>query len=167
MALPSPGCGARSTRPQRPAEVLLPAARRPQEQIRLQFKHFRALWRRGEAMVVELGTDTLEAQWTPKDFVTTLDHVPCKVVSNRSGEIFDSSVGAFFATFGKTMEGSDRCKIKVCFLFFFPPFDFRRTALNLGSRRQDWPSSSDFKESYPDLFNDLGPITSLPISRTA
>lgn len=94
-------------------------------------------------MVVELGTDTLEAQWTPKDFVTTLDHVPCKVVSNRSGEIFDSSVGAFFATFGKTMEGSDRCKIK------------------------DWPSSSDFKESYPDLFNDLGPITSLPISRTA
>ncbi|KAM0747833.1 hypothetical protein T439DRAFT_328506 [Meredithblackwellia eburnea MCA 4105] len=98
---------------------------------------FHRLWGKGETMVVPVAeTENSELDWSPAYFIEKYGDEPCKIGSNRTSFVVDSTVGDFFQGFGKIKDRKDSLKIK------------------------DWPVSTDFRDSYPDLFHDY--IKSLP-----
>lgn len=126
----------------------------------LQLEHFHALWSKGETMVVDVGTDALKADWSPEAFQKRFIDTPCKVVSNRSLNVRDTTVGRFFENFGKKRENVDSCKIKVRGPNVFCGEGGSLAELGISRIRQDWPSTADFKDEYPDLFKD---VSALPL----
>ncbi|GAA5965164.1 hypothetical protein JCM21900_004625 [Sporobolomyces salmonicolor] len=94
---------------------------------------FRSLWSRGETLVVDVDTSLhSKIPWTPQYFIDHFGDEPCTIGSNRiPGKEYLSTVREFFGRFGRKNEMGDSEKIK------------------------DWPPSNDFKNAYPDLWEDF------------
>ncbi|GAA5833615.1 hypothetical protein JCM3766R1_002590 [Sporobolomyces carnicolor] len=94
---------------------------------------FRAIWSRGEAMVVEVDLSQVSSiNWSPEYFVENFGNDNVSIGSNLP-QVSDhrETVGSFFARFGKQGVLSKSEKIK------------------------DWPPSTDFREDFPQLWQDF------------
>lgn len=156
------------------SHAALPPSAQPQQAL------FRSLWALGEPLVFDLAPPSLpRLAWTPAFFADTFGDEPCRVGSNvfsvvdEAGAVerereMESTVRRFFEAFGRRggEEGDggrrDSLKIKVRHhsarsLRLVQPGHVRTlTRFHVGSERlQDWPSTTDFKALYPDLWHDV------------
>ncbi|GAA5930341.1 uncharacterized protein JCM15063_004779 [Sporobolomyces koalae] len=102
---------------------------------------FRALWSRGEAMVVDLDlSEVSRVLWTPQYFIDQFGQAPVTIASNILGRPDRlSTVGEFFSTFGQSTGLVNSEKIKA----------------SRGILHSDWPPSSDFRKDFPLLWEDF------------
>jgi len=121
---------------------------------------FQSIWSRGEPLVVDLSmVDHSELPWDPAFFIDRFGDEEVTIGSNvpNRGER-KSTVGEFFATFGKKGEFSKSEKIKVSNDYSNRLYEFsfiREGSLISFCLRQDWPPSTDFREDFPDLWKDV------------
>lgn len=93
---------------------------------------FKTLWAKGEAMVCDVGdNEHYRLEWTPKDFIERYGQEPCSIYSNEDDSSCKATVQEFFETFGEKR----------------PPTG--------GEKIKDWPSTTDFKTAFPELYEDF------------
>ncbi|KAK9477221.1 hypothetical protein V1514DRAFT_283499, partial [Lipomyces japonicus] len=95
---------------------------------------FRRIWLQGDPIVIRNVGSKLKLPWTPKYFADTYGRDRCMLINGGS----DSA--AFEANIEKFCEG-------------FDSGTFNGVRANL--RLKDWPTTLDFKEACPDLFEDF------------
>ncbi|OCF44720.1 hypothetical protein I317_01409 [Kwoniella heveanensis CBS 569] len=101
-------------------------------------KVFDDMWSKGEPIVVRDVGKRLHLDWTPESFIERFGKEPCYVVDCQSNKPRLTNVGAFFEMFKNTEgRGTDILKLK------------------------DWPSTDDFQNTHPELYNDF--CDALPI----
>ncbi|KAF8579060.1 hypothetical protein K439DRAFT_1360417 [Ramaria rubella] len=99
---------------------------------------FQPLWANGQAIVVTGILENFQIHWTPDYFIQNFDESKCLILECHTDENKIISVGEFFSQFG-LYEGRTKCwKLK------------------------DWPPSSDFKTTFPDLFEDFSRAVPVP-----
>ncbi|GAA5875106.1 hypothetical protein JCM16303_005011 [Sporobolomyces ruberrimus] len=100
---------------------------------------FRSIWSRGEALVVDLPLSEISTiDWSPEYFIEHFRNEKVTIASNlpmRGDRV--KTVGQFFRSFGRQDGFENSEKIK------------------------DWPPSTDFRKSFPDLWRDF--MNMLPI----
>lgn len=76
---------------------------------------FRALWSRGEPMIVDINDgNRVTLDWTPEYFIEQFGTMSCTIVSNVDATMRPATVREFFETFGRSREGAATSeKIKV------------------------------------------------------
>ncbi|TFY75292.1 hypothetical protein EWM64_g8720 [Hericium alpestre] len=99
---------------------------------------FREHWARGLPIMVTGLLPKFRIQWTPQYFIDTYGNEPCVIVECQTHETKSVNVGEFFRMFGRP-EGRMGCwKLK------------------------DWPPSTDFKTTFPELYEDFSRAVPMP-----
>ncbi|EJD54118.1 Clavaminate synthase-like protein [Auricularia subglabra TFB-10046 SS5] len=99
---------------------------------------FRQLWAAGEPIVVEGLLDLCKIRWTPEYFIQEYGSESCLVVECQNDVNRRITVEEFFTKFGDYEDRQECWKLK------------------------DWPSSTDFKSVFPQLFEDFMNIVPMP-----
>ncbi|GAA6004585.1 uncharacterized protein JCM10292_005682 [Rhodotorula paludigena] len=121
----------------------LPPSAQPQQAL------FRSLWALGEPLVFDLAPPSLpRLAWTPAFFAETFGDEPCRVGSNVFSVVDEVGAVEREREMGSTVRR------------FFEAFGRRGGEEGDGGRRdslkiKDWPSTTDFKALYPDLWHDF------------
>ncbi|WWC69738.1 uncharacterized protein I206_103681 [Kwoniella pini CBS 10737] len=93
---------------------------------------FDKIWSKGEPIVVNHVDKKLNLSWKPNDFIEKFGEEQCYVVNCQTNLPTLSTVGKFFEKFkNKNERGKIILKLK------------------------DWPSTDDFKNTHPELYNDF------------
>ncbi|KAJ7429071.1 Clavaminate synthase-like protein [Mycena galericulata] len=99
---------------------------------------FRRLWAKGDPILVTDVARRLTIAWTPEYFIEHYGSDECDVTECQSNTCKRTTVGEFFETFGQ-YQGRQNCwKLK------------------------DWPPSSDFKTTFPALYDDFNQAVPVP-----
>ncbi|KAF4602128.1 hypothetical protein EYR40_005332 [Pleurotus pulmonarius] len=99
---------------------------------------FRSHWMKGEPLVVNDVLSKFRIEWTPEYFIEKYGGQNCLIIECQTEENKRTSVAEFFKDFGK-YEGRKSCwKLK------------------------DWPSSTEFKAAFPDLYEDFASAVPVP-----
>ncbi|KAJ7899515.1 Clavaminate synthase-like protein [Mycena olivaceomarginata] len=99
---------------------------------------FRQLWAHGEPLLVTNVGHKLKVDWSPQYFIDKYGDYNCEIIECQTDATQQLSVGQFFTTFGQ-YDGRKRCwKLK------------------------DWPPSSDFKTTFPELYEDFSQAVPIP-----
>ncbi|KAG8787258.1 hypothetical protein FRC12_015745 [Ceratobasidium sp. 428] len=99
---------------------------------------FKAIWARGEAVVIEGLLDAFKIKWTPDYFVDTYGQDECWIQDCSTDTKKKSNVKAFFSKFDE----ADR--------------------ENLIWKLKDWPPSADFRDKFPQLYDDFTAAVPIP-----
>jgi len=99
---------------------------------------FRSLWSKGEPLLVTDLLTQFKLGWTPAFFSEKYGAQGCVVLDCQTEENKKTSVTDFFNMFGK--------------------YDNRTTTFKL----KDWPPSSDFRNTFPDLYEDFSAAVPVP-----
>ncbi|KAF8341639.1 uncharacterized protein EI90DRAFT_2989408 [Cantharellus anzutake] len=100
---------------------------------------FPTVWDRGEPLVVEGCLKRSQSEWTPEYFRRNYGDQECIIINCQTEEKQESTVAEFFAQFGK-YAGRNAC------------FKLR-----------DWPPTQDFRQTFPELYDDFSAILPAPI----
>ncbi|KAF8306268.1 hypothetical protein DL93DRAFT_2088849 [Clavulina sp. PMI_390] len=92
---------------------------------------FRCVWQLGQPFVVTGMAEKLKIQWIPEYFIKEYGSSDCLIVDCTTEEVQDSTVATFFERFGSHRSSDEILKLK------------------------DWPSTADFREAFPELFQDF------------
>ena len=80
---------------------------------------FRALWSRGEPMLVDINDgNRITLDWTPEYFIKQFGEMTCTIVSNIDATSRPAMVREFFETFGRRRKGagtSEKIKVRLGF----------------------------------------------------
>ncbi|KAJ7762764.1 hypothetical protein DFH07DRAFT_813374 [Mycena maculata] len=99
---------------------------------------FRVLWAKGDPLLVMDVGKKLKINWSPEYLMEKYGSDTCLIVECQTDVTKRITVKEFFSTFGQ-YEGREECwKLK------------------------DWPSSSDFKTEFPDLYEDFSQAVPVP-----
>ncbi|KAF4574934.1 hypothetical protein EYR36_006286 [Pleurotus pulmonarius] len=99
---------------------------------------FRSHWMKGEPLVVNDVLSKFRIEWTPEYFIEKYGGQNCLIIECQTEENKRTSVAEFFKDFGK-YEGRKSCwKLK------------------------DWPSSTEFKAAFPELYEDFASAVPVP-----
>jgi lysine-specific demethylase 3 len=101
---------------------------------------FRQVWVEGRPVVVKGVLDKFHIKWTPQYFVEKYGDHSCTVIDCITEAKRDVTVGWFFALFGKYSERENTRVWKL----------------------KDWPSSTDFKSEFPELYDDFARAVPIP-----
>ena len=101
---------------------------------------FRQVWVEGRPLVVKGVLDKFHIKWTPQYFVEKYGDHSCTVIDCITEAKRDVTVGWFFALFGKYSERENTRVWKL----------------------KDWPSSTDFKSEFPELYDDFARAVPIP-----
>ena len=101
---------------------------------------FRQVWVEGRPIVVKGVLDKFHIKWTPQYFVEKYGDHSCTVIDCITEAKRDVTVGWFFALFGKYSERENSRVWKL----------------------KDWPSSTDFKSEFPELYDDFARAVPIP-----
>ncbi|KAL0569857.1 hypothetical protein V5O48_012109 [Marasmius crinis-equi] len=113
----------------------------------LTFPVFQDHWRKGIPLLVQGLLPSLQIQWTPEYFIQKYGNQPCLVVECQTEENKRVTVGEFFRTFGSADAGCGG----------------RKNALGTGTwKLKDWPPSTDFKTTFPELYEDFSAAVPIP-----
>ncbi|PWY97505.1 hypothetical protein BCV70DRAFT_147026, partial [Testicularia cyperi] len=108
-------------------------------------------WAAGEPLLVRSVTGPMQHTWDPSAFVERYGDDQCHIVRSdgRNPPVPKQvCVGAFFQTFGTSREE-------------------REDRLGKGSwKLKDWPPSAEFKEEFPELYEDFNRAVPAPIYTT-
>nr|GAT46123.1 clavaminate synthase-like protein [Mycena chlorophos] len=100
---------------------------------------FRELWKHGQPLLVEDAGKNLQQPWTPQFLSQKYGGQQCVTIECQNEKSRNTTVGDFFGSFGKYEQRGDECwKVK------------------------DWPPTSEFKASCPDLYNDFSNAVPIP-----
>ncbi|KIJ32351.1 hypothetical protein M422DRAFT_184660 [Sphaerobolus stellatus SS14] len=135
VAMPPPATG-RYGDPFDPAQI--PKAPFYLFQRYISDEQFRAIWATGQPLVVSDLLDNFSIRWTPQYFVDNFGHNKCLILDCHTDENKSVLVENFFSQFGR-YTGRNKCwKLK------------------------DWPPSSDFSQTFPELFDDFSAAVPVP-----
>ncbi|KAJ6543856.1 hypothetical protein B0H19DRAFT_1168673 [Mycena capillaripes] len=99
---------------------------------------FRALWAKGDPLLVTDVGKKLKINWSPEYFMKEYGTESCLIIECQTEVSKRITVGEFFRDFGR-YEGRVQCwKLK------------------------DWPPSSDFKTAFPELYEDFSQAVPIP-----
>ncbi|KAJ7122900.1 hypothetical protein C8R44DRAFT_784877 [Mycena epipterygia] len=99
---------------------------------------FRPLWAQGDPLLVTNVGHKLKTKWSPEYFIEKYGFQNCLIIECQTDANKRTTVAEFFRDFGK-YEGRTECwKLK------------------------DWPPSSDFKTSFPELYDDFSQAVPIP-----
>ncbi|KAF7301249.1 Clavaminate synthase-like protein [Mycena indigotica] len=102
-------------------------------------EQFRNLWTLGEPLLVKDVGKNLKHPWTPEFLKAHFGSQPCVTIECQTEKTRNTTVGAFFDGFGKYDDRQEECwKIK------------------------DWPPTSEFKATCPDLYEDFSQAVPIP-----
>ncbi|KAI9441323.1 hypothetical protein H4582DRAFT_1848819 [Lactarius indigo] len=101
---------------------------------------FRNIWAEGHPLVVKGVLEKFHIKWTPDYFIEKYGDHSCTIVDCVTEAKRDVTVGWFFALFGKYNERVDSRVWKL----------------------KDWPSSTDFKTEFPELYDDFARAVPIP-----
>ncbi|KAF5357688.1 hypothetical protein D9758_007482 [Tetrapyrgos nigripes] len=108
----------------------------------LKYDVFQNVWRQGEPLLVEGLLSKFSIQWTPEYFIQTHGDQSCIIVECQTNMNRKVSVGEFFSWFGRhdssVAENKEIWKLK------------------------DWPPSTDFKTTFPELYEDFSKAVPVP-----
>lgn len=99
---------------------------------------FRSVWTKGEPLVVTGLQQKFRIQWTPQYFTSKYGTQSCLILECQTDQNKRVTVGEFFSWFGKYEGRRDCWKLK------------------------DWPPTTDFRTSFPELYDDFGNATPVP-----
>jgi len=99
---------------------------------------FEKIWSRGEPFVVTNVLRKFDLQWTPEFFISKYGKESCLILECQSDTNRRVSVEQFFSRFGNYEGRKDSWKLK------------------------DWPSSAEFKTTFPDLYEDFSKAVPVP-----
>ncbi|EPT02793.1 hypothetical protein FOMPIDRAFT_54959 [Fomitopsis schrenkii] len=99
---------------------------------------FRRIWARGEPIVVTGLLPKFHVHWSPEYFISKYGSQSCLILECQSDQNRRVTVGEFFSWFGKYEGRRDCWKLK------------------------DWPPSTDFRTSFPELYEDFANATPVP-----
>ncbi|KAK7471132.1 hypothetical protein VKT23_002545 [Stygiomarasmius scandens] len=103
---------------------------------------FRAMWAKGEPLLVSGMLDKFAIQWTPEYFIQKHGDQLCLIVECQTNRNERVNVGKFFSWFGQhSPEREERNEIW---------------------KLKDWPPSTDFKVTFPDLYQDFSNAVPVP-----
>lgn len=114
---------------------------------------FRALWSKGEPIVMEMDlARQSRLDWTPDGVAEGFGKTAwCTMVSNGGLPEVRSRVGTFFKSFGKPRDIADSFRIKVSARWIVIAY----VVLIAIRSHQDWPSTNDFAAEFPERFRDV------------
>ncbi|KAJ7505040.1 hypothetical protein B0H11DRAFT_1905114 [Mycena galericulata] len=98
---------------------------------------FRPLWAQGEPLLVTGVHRKFQLPWTPTYFIAKYGDDKCEVVDCESGQVQETTVKSFFRSFDR---------------------ENRKDCLKL----KDWPPSSEFKTTFPELYEDFSQAVPMP-----
>ncbi len=101
---------------------------------------FRNVWTDGHPLVVKGILEKFHIKWTPEYFIEKYGDHSCTIVDCVTEVKREVTVGWFFALFGKYSERVDSRVWKL----------------------KDWPSSTDFKSAFPELYDDFARAVPIP-----
>ena len=101
---------------------------------------FRKVWAEGYPLVVNGVLEKFHIKWTPEYFIEKYGDHSCAIVDCVTEVKREVTVGWFFALFGKYSERDDSRVWKL----------------------KDWPSSTDFKAAFPELYDDFARAVPIP-----
>ncbi|KIL67385.1 hypothetical protein M378DRAFT_102557 [Amanita muscaria Koide BX008] len=99
---------------------------------------FEKIWSRGEPFVVTNVLHKFDLQWTPEFFMSKYGKESCLILECQADTNKRVSVEQFFGRFGNYEGRKDSWKLK------------------------DWPSSAEFKTTFPDLYEDFSKAVPVP-----
>ncbi|KAF8516634.1 hypothetical protein JB92DRAFT_3309464 [Gautieria morchelliformis] len=99
---------------------------------------FQPLWALGEVVVVTGLLNDFSIHWTPEYFIEHFEQSKCLILECHTDENKSTTVGEFFSEFGMYATRTKCWKLK------------------------DWPPSSDFKTTFPDLYEDFTGAVPVP-----
>ncbi|CAK5275825.1 unnamed protein product [Mycena citricolor] len=99
---------------------------------------FALLWAQGEPVLVTDTGSKLKLDWDPQYFIENHGSEDCLLIDCQSDQSTRRTVKEFFSTFGKYEDRNQCWKLK------------------------DWPPSSDFKTSFPKLYEDFSQAVPIP-----
>ncbi|KAI0047285.1 Clavaminate synthase-like protein [Auriscalpium vulgare] len=101
-------------------------------------EEFRKVWKKGIPLMVTGVLDKFQIKWNPSYFMQKYQSQTCSIVECQTDANKRVTVGEFFKMFG-AYEGRTECwKLK------------------------DWPSSTDFKTAFPELYEDFSKAVPMP-----
>ncbi|KIM21613.1 hypothetical protein M408DRAFT_101995 [Serendipita vermifera MAFF 305830] len=93
---------------------------------------FQSIWKKGKTIVVTGLLDKMAIKWTPEYFIQHYGDNLCAITNCDTEMVHQSDVSSFFSQFGDYPNRSE-------------------SILKL----KDWPPSADFKNAFPNLFDDF------------
>jgi lysine-specific demethylase 3 len=99
---------------------------------------FRPMWARGEPFAVTGLLQKLKLPWTPEHFIEAYGDQSCLIIECQEDTNKRTTVREFFSEFGKYHGRKECWKLK------------------------DWPPMSDFKSSFPTLYDDFSQAVPMP-----
>jgi lysine-specific demethylase 3 len=109
---------------------------------------FRSLWALGDPLVIDGLLPKLKLPWSPEWFIAVHGKEACKIVDCQTEEMADTRVADFFSMFGKYGPDRKRWKLKVRNICV-------QGVHSLSGCLQDWPPATDFKTTFPVLYEDF------------
>jgi len=104
----------------------------------LTYDIFRRVWAKGEPLVVTGLLPRFHVQWSPEYFTSKYGSQSCLILECQTDQNKRVTVGEFFSWFGKYEGRRDCWKLK------------------------DWPPSTDFRNVFPELYDDFSNATPVP-----
>ncbi|THU77367.1 Clavaminate synthase-like protein [Dendrothele bispora CBS 962.96] len=103
---------------------------------------FRSMWARGEPLLVSGMLGKFAIQWTPEYFTKKYGDQSCLIVECQTNRNERVNVGKFFSWFGNhTPEREEKNEVW---------------------KLKDWPPSTDFKVTFPELYQDFSNAVPVP-----
>lgn len=99
---------------------------------------FRPIWAKGVPILVTNVLEKFNLRWTPEYFIEKYAEQSCLIIECQTDKNKRITVGEFFAMFGDYRTRSECWKLK------------------------DWPPSSDFKTTFPELYDDFSQAVPIP-----
>ncbi|KAM5537170.1 hypothetical protein V8D89_009103 [Ganoderma adspersum] len=100
---------------------------------------FRQVWSRGDPLMVTGVLEKFHVQWTPEYFRSNYGQQKCTIVECQSELIKEVTVERFFSGFGN--------------------YEDRKES---NWKLKDWPPSADFKNTFPELYDEFVRVTPVP-----
>ncbi|KAF9004726.1 hypothetical protein BDQ17DRAFT_1304856 [Cyathus striatus] len=99
---------------------------------------FSKIWELGEPLVISNVLSHFKLQWTPEYFIEKYREQTCLIMECQTDQNKRVNVGEFFGWFGQYEGRQDCWKLK------------------------DWPPSTDFKTTFPELYEDFSEAVPIP-----
>ncbi|KAJ3776204.1 hypothetical protein FB446DRAFT_778258 [Lentinula raphanica] len=99
---------------------------------------FQRIWKKSTPILVREVGQRFRIRWTPEYFIKEYGDQGCLIIECQKDTNRRVTVGGFFSQFGNISDKGDIWKLK------------------------DWPSSADFKITFPELYEDFSQAVPIP-----